>query len=136
MFTGLFNKKAADAASEESHQLDSSPTQTTSSKLVDSRSDANPYEGQCVFWYWDFADDKIYFQGCNSTKLASMASQQGLKSSELINYVCPEDRATFRVFLDEAWRGETPAPLEYRMVTPSGEEFWVVTMLSQSVFDA
>ncbi|MCE2593631.1 EAL domain-containing protein [Motilimonas cestriensis] len=135
MFKGLFNKKAGHITSEESHQLDSSPEQTASSKLVDSRSDANPYEGQCVFWYWDFADDKIYFQGCNSTKLAKITAQSSLKSSELIAFVCPEDRATFRVFLDEAWRGEAPAPLEYRMLTPEGEEFWVVTMLSQPIFD-
>ncbi|MCE2569911.1 GGDEF domain-containing phosphodiesterase [Motilimonas eburnea] len=133
MFKGIFTKKATDA--EEAHQLDSPELPLARAKLVESRSDANPYEGQSVFWYWDVGQDRIVFQGCNSTKMQKVAGQVELTSQRLIEFVCPEDRAAFRVFLDEAWRGEAPAPMEYRMIAPDGEEFWVVTTLSTPILD-
>ncbi len=136
MLRQFLSKLVADKSEEDAQPLSSSSYAVNPApKLVSPKHGANPYEGQCIFWYWELGSDKVQFQGCNSAKLKTLADQSGLSMSEVQSYIYREDRQRFRAFLDDAWRGEESTPIEYRMLTELGEEFWVVSMLSKPVFD-
>jgi PAS domain S-box-containing protein len=72
-------------------------------------------------WEWDFGREQHYWSE-GVYRLLGLGRRTGPSPEALVEVVHPDDRDRVRQRLSGAQAGQTPYELEYRVVTPAGEE--------------